>query len=80
LTTRNIQTYNGGIFLANKRITVNGDVFYLHSRLLERGSRVNAEYVEKFTNGEVKGQSGSLPASPINETQGGDVSALKRQH
>jgi F-type H+-transporting ATPase subunit alpha len=53
-----------------------GDVFYLHSRLLERASRVSAEYVEKFTDGEVKGQTGSLTALPIIETQGGDVSAF----
>ena len=53
-----------------------GDVFYLHSRLLERASRVNAEYVEKFTKGEVKGQTGSLTALPIIETQDGDVSAF----
>ena len=53
-----------------------GDVFYLHSRLLERASRVNAEYVEKFTNGEVKGKTGSLTALPIIETQAGDVSAF----
>ena len=53
-----------------------GDVFYLHSRLLERASRVNAEYVEEFTNGEVKGQTGSLTALPIIETQDGDVSAF----
>jgi F-type H+-transporting ATPase subunit alpha len=53
-----------------------GDVFYLHSRLLERAARVNADYVEKFTNGEVKGQTGSLTALPIIETQGGDVSAF----
>lgn len=53
-----------------------GDVFYLHSRLLERAARVNAEYVEKFTNGEVKGQIGSLTALPIIETQAGDVSAF----
>ncbi|ASJ98498.1 F0F1 ATP synthase subunit alpha [Shewanella marisflavi] len=53
-----------------------GDVFYLHSRLLERASRVNAEYVEKFTNGEVKGTTGSLTALPIIETQAGDVSAF----
>lgn len=53
-----------------------GDVFYLHSRLLERSSRVNAEYVEKFTNGEVKGKTGSLTALPIIETQAGDVSAF----
>lgn len=53
-----------------------GDVFYLHSRLLERASRVNAEYVEKLTNGEVKGQTGSLTALPIIETQAGDVSAF----
>ncbi|WP_434352775.1 F0F1 ATP synthase subunit alpha [Psychrobacter sp. HD31] len=53
-----------------------GDVFYLHSRLLERAARVNAEYVEEFTNGEVKGQTGSLTALPIIETQAGDVSAF----
>jgi F-type H+-transporting ATPase subunit alpha len=53
-----------------------GDVFYLHSRLLERASRVNADYVERFTNGEVKGQTGSLTALPIIETQAGDVSAF----
>ncbi len=53
-----------------------GDVFYLHSRLLERASRVNADYVEKFTNGEVKGRTGSLTALPIIETQAGDVSAF----
>jgi F-type H+/Na+-transporting ATPase subunit alpha len=53
-----------------------GDVFYLHSRLLERASRVSAEYVEQFTNGEVKGQTGSLTALPIIETQAGDVSAF----
>jgi len=53
-----------------------GDVFYLHSRLLERSARVNEEYVEKFTNGEVKGKTGSLTALPIIETQAGDVSAF----
>jgi F-type H+-transporting ATPase subunit alpha len=53
-----------------------GDVFYLHSRLLERASRVSAEYVEAFTNGEVKGKTGSLTALPIIETQAGDVSAF----
>lgn len=53
-----------------------GDVFYLHSRLLERAARVNPTYVEKFTNGEVKGQTGSLTALPVIETQGGDVSAF----
>lgn len=53
-----------------------GDVFYLHARLLERASRVNAEYVEKFTNGAVKGKTGSLTALPIIETQAGDVSAF----
>ncbi|GMV00758.1 MAG: ATP synthase subunit alpha [Burkholderiales bacterium] len=53
-----------------------GDVFYLHSRLLERAARVNEEYVEKFTRGEVKGQTGSLTALPIIETQAGDVSAF----
>jgi F-type H+-transporting ATPase subunit alpha len=53
-----------------------GDVFYLHSRLLERAARVNAEYVEKFTNGAVKGKTGSLTALPVIETQAGDVSAF----
>ena len=53
-----------------------GDVFYLHSRLLERAARVSEEYVEKFTNGEIKGQTGSLTALPIIETQAGDVSAF----
>ena len=53
-----------------------GDVFYLHSRLLERAARVNADYVERFTNGTVKGQTGSLTALPIIETQAGDVSAF----
>ncbi|MGD8643981.1 MAG: F0F1 ATP synthase subunit alpha, partial [Chromatiales bacterium] len=53
-----------------------GDVFYLHSRLLERASRVNADYVEQFTKGEVKGKTGSLTALPIIETQAGDVSAF----
>jgi F-type H+-transporting ATPase subunit alpha len=53
-----------------------GDVFYLHSRLLERASRVNVDYVEAFTKGEVKGKTGSLTALPIIETQGGDVSAF----
>ena len=53
-----------------------GDVFYLHSRLLERAARVNSSYVEKFTNGKVKGKTGSLTALPIIETQSGDVSAF----
>ncbi len=53
-----------------------GDVFYLHSRLLERSSRVSADYVEQFTNGEVKGKTGSLTALPVIETQAGDVSAF----
>src|SRR5882672_8934917 len=53
-----------------------GDVFYLHSRLLERGARVNEEYVEKFTKGAVKGKTGSLTALPIIETQAGDVTAF----
>ena len=53
-----------------------GDVFYLHSRLLERAARVNAEYVEKITGGKVKGRTGSLTALPIIETQAGDVSAF----
>ncbi|MGI9215323.1 MAG: F0F1 ATP synthase subunit alpha, partial [Gammaproteobacteria bacterium] len=53
-----------------------GDIFYLHSRLLERASRVNEEYVFKQTNGEVTGKTGSLTAIPIIETQAGDVSAF----
>jgi F-type H+/Na+-transporting ATPase subunit alpha len=53
-----------------------GDVFYLHSRLLERASRVSAKYVEDFTKGEVKGKTGSLTALPVIETQAGDVSAF----
>ena len=53
-----------------------GDVFYLHSRLLERAARVNAAYVEKFTKGAVKGKTGSLTALPVIETQAGDVTAF----
>ena len=53
-----------------------GDVFYLHSRLLERAARINAEHVEKITAGKVKGKTGSLTALPIIETQAGDVSAF----
>ena len=53
-----------------------GDIFYLHSRLLERAARINAEEVERLTNGEVKGKTGSLTALPIIETQAGDVSAF----
>src|SRR3989475_4995823 len=53
-----------------------GDVFYLHSRLLERGARVNEQYVENFTKGKVKGKTGSLTALPIIETQAGDVTAF----
>ncbi|HMX16310.1 MAG TPA: F0F1 ATP synthase subunit alpha, partial [Rhodocyclaceae bacterium] len=53
-----------------------GDVFYIHSRLLERAARVNEEYVEKFTNGAVKGKTGSLTALPVIETAAGDVSAF----
>jgi F-type H+-transporting ATPase subunit alpha len=53
-----------------------GDVFYLHSRLLERASRVNSDYIEEITGGKVKGKTGSLTALPIIETQGGDVSAF----
>ncbi len=53
-----------------------GDVFYLHSRLLERAARVDETYVEKFTGGKVKGKTGSLTALPIIETQEGDVSAF----
>jgi F-type H+-transporting ATPase subunit alpha len=53
-----------------------GDVFYLHSRLLERASRVNEDYVDRFTQGRVKGRTGSLTALPIIETQAGDVTAF----
>ena len=53
-----------------------GDVFYLHSRLLERGARINEDEVERLTNGEVKGKTGSLTALPVIETQAGDVSAF----
>ncbi len=53
-----------------------GDIFYLHSRLLERAARINADYVEKLTGGKVKGKTGSLTALPIIETQAGDVSAF----
>lgn len=53
-----------------------GDIFYIHSRLLERAARVNAEYVEKMTKGAIKGKTGSLTALPIIETQAGDVSAF----
>ena len=53
-----------------------GDVFYLHSRLLERAARVNEEYVERFSKGEIKGKTGSLTALPIIETQAGDVTAF----
>jgi F-type H+-transporting ATPase subunit alpha len=53
-----------------------GDVFYLHSRLLERAARINADEVEKLSNGEIKGKTGSLTALPIIETQAGDVSAF----
>ena len=53
-----------------------GDVFYLHSRLLERAARVNEEYVERETKGAVKGKTGSLTALPIIETQAGDVTAF----
>jgi F-type H+-transporting ATPase subunit alpha len=53
-----------------------GDIFYLHSRLLERAARVNSDYVERFTEGKVKGKTGSLTALPIIETQASDVSAF----
>ncbi|MGD9598761.1 MAG: F0F1 ATP synthase subunit alpha [Steroidobacteraceae bacterium] len=53
-----------------------GDVFYLHSRLLERSARVNEEYVERATRGAVKGKTGSLTGLPIIETQAGDVTAF----
>jgi F-type H+-transporting ATPase subunit alpha len=55
-----------------------GDVFYLHSRLLERGARVNEDWVDRFTKGAVKGKTGSLTALPIIETQAGDVTAFVR--
>ena len=58
------------------RVAYPGDVFYLHSRLLERAARVNPAYVEKFTKGAVKGKTGSLTALPIIETQAGDVTAF----
>src|SRR3970040_1789203 len=57
-----------------------GDVFSLHSRLLERAARVNPEYVEKFTKGAVKGKTGSLTALPVIETQAGDVTAFVATH
>ena len=53
-----------------------GDVFYLHSRLLERSARVNEEYVEKLSQGRIKGKTGSLTGLPIIETQAGDVTAF----
>src|SRR5690625_3348483 len=53
-----------------------GDIFYLHSRLLERAARVSADYVERFTDGEGKGRTGSLTALRIIDTQAGDVSAF----
>ena len=53
-----------------------GDVFYLHSRLLERAASVSSDWVEKLTDGKVKGKTGSLTALPIIETQAGDVSAF----
>merc|ERR1712232_1247087 len=53
-----------------------GDVFYLHSRLLERAARVNSDYITEIAKGKVKGQTGSLTALPIIETQAGDVSAF----
>jgi F-type H+/Na+-transporting ATPase subunit alpha len=53
-----------------------GDVFYLHSRLLERSARVNEEYVEKISKGRIKGKTGSLTGLPIIETQAGDVTAF----
>ena len=61
--------------VVHRDVKRSGDVFYLHSRL-ERASRVNAEYVENFTKGEVKGKTGSLTALPIIETRAGDVSAF----
>jgi len=53
-----------------------GDVFYLHSRLLERAARVNEDWVDRFTKGQVKGKTGSLTALPVIETQAGDVTAF----
>jgi F-type H+-transporting ATPase subunit alpha len=62
--------------LSKQAVAYPGDVFYLHSRLLERSARVNEEYVEKFTHGRVKGRTGSLTGLPIIETQAGDVTAF----
>ena len=77
--TKQAWAYRQGSLLLRRppgREAYPGDVFYLHSRLLERAARVNEDYVEQFTNGEVKGQTGSLTALPIIETQAGDVSAF----
>ena len=56
--------------------SISREIFYLHSRLLERAARVNPDYVERLTNGKVKGKTGSLTALPIIETQASDVSAF----
>ena len=77
--TKQAQAYRQGSLLLRRppgREAYPGDVFYLHSRLLERAARVNEDYVEEFTKGEVKGKTGSLTALPIIETQAGDVSAF----
>jgi F-type H+-transporting ATPase subunit alpha len=77
--TKHAQAYRAISLLLRRppgREAYPGDVFYLHSRLLERAARVNADYVEAFTKGEVKGKTGSLTALPIIETQAGDVSAF----
>ena len=77
--TKQAWAYRQGSLLLRRppgREAYPGDVFYLHSRLLERAARVNTTYVEEFTKGEVKGKTGSLTALPIIETQAGDVSAF----
>ena len=77
--TKQAWAYRQGSLLLRRppgREAYPGDVFYLHSRLLERAARVNATYVEEFTKGAVKGKTGSLTALPIIETQAGDVSAF----
>src|SRR4051812_14679824 len=77
--TKQAWAYRQGSLLLRRppgREAYPGDVFYLHSRLLERGARVNADYVERFTKGAVKGKTGSLTALPIIETQAGDVTAF----
>src|SRR5210317_2157552 len=77
--TKQAWAYRQGSLLLRRppgREAYPGDVFYLHSRLLERAARVNTDWVERFTDGKVKGKTGSLTALPIIETQAGDVSAF----